>query len=111
MEHIVQFAISIDDKTIQKKLEENAYNDILNELISEWKEGMPKKDTWGYNKGDKIDWQAMTRSIMYDFCQEHKDDIIAQAANNLCDSFRRTKAFKEKMLESMEESDRMKNNV
>lgn len=30
MEHIVQFAISIDDKTIQNRIEECAYADVLN---------------------------------------------------------------------------------
>lgn len=32
MEHIVQFAISIDDKTIQNRIEEHAYTDVLNKL-------------------------------------------------------------------------------
>lgn len=102
MEHIVQFGINIDDKTIQKKLEESAYDDILDVLIDEWKKAMSKKNTWSFNK-DEIDWQAMTNLIIHDFCQEHKDEIIAQAAHDLCDSFKRTKAFKEKMIESMEE--------
>lgn len=32
MEHIVQFAISIDDETIQNRIEEHAYTDVLNKL-------------------------------------------------------------------------------
>lgn len=32
MEHIVQFAIGIDDKTIQNRIEEHAYADVLDKL-------------------------------------------------------------------------------
>ena len=32
MEHIVQFAIGIDDETIQNRIEEHAYSDVLNKL-------------------------------------------------------------------------------
>lgn len=32
MEHIVQFAINIDDKAIQNRIEEHAYTDVLNKL-------------------------------------------------------------------------------
>lgn len=32
MEHIVQFAIGIDDKAIQNRIEEHAYADVLAKL-------------------------------------------------------------------------------
>ena len=32
MEHIVQFAIGIDDKAIQNRIEEYAYRDVLDKL-------------------------------------------------------------------------------
>lgn len=32
MEHIVQFAIGIDDKAIQNRIEEHAYEDVLDKL-------------------------------------------------------------------------------
>ena len=63
MEHIVQFAIGIDDNAIKKRIEENAYDDIL---------------------------------------EKNRDDIIDAAAEKLCESFKRTKAYKEKMTEVME---------
>lgn len=33
MEHIVQFAISIDDKAIQNRIEEYAYKDVLDKIV------------------------------------------------------------------------------
>lgn len=35
MEHIVQFAIGIDDKAIQNRIEEYAYRDVLDKLAKE----------------------------------------------------------------------------
>ena len=35
MEHIVQFAIGIDDKAIQNRIEEHAYTDVLAKLTKE----------------------------------------------------------------------------
>ena len=37
MEHIVQFAIGIDDNAIKKRVEDNAYDDIVERLIKEAK--------------------------------------------------------------------------
>lgn len=35
MEHIVQFAIGIDDKAIQNRIEEYAYKDVLDKIVKE----------------------------------------------------------------------------
>lgn len=35
MEHIVQFAIGIDDKAIKERIEEYAYRDVLDKLTKE----------------------------------------------------------------------------
>lgn len=104
MEHIVQFGISIDDKTIQKRLEENAYDDILNAIIDKWTKAMPNKDHWKKyaNDKDNIDYVKFTEKAVQQVINEYADEIIDLAAAKLCDSFRRTKIFKEKMAESME---------
>ena len=96
MEHIVQFAIGIDDETIQKRIENNAYNDILENLIADIKKDLPK--TYG-----GVNWRRLVDDAIEEFIQENKDEIIETAAKELCESFRRTKAFKERMKESMED--------
>lgn len=35
MEHIVQFAIGIDDKAIRNRIEEYAYKDVLDKIAKE----------------------------------------------------------------------------
>lgn len=95
MEHIVQFAISIDDQTIQKRLEENAYDDIINKLMRECKKSLPRKYS-------DVDWRWLVEDILGVFVENHKDEIIDAAAKNLCESYKRTKAYKEKMAEAMD---------
>lgn len=96
MEHIVQFAISIDDQTIQKRIEENAYNDILNKLANEAKTTLPK-GPWG--KG--VDWDRAISDALDAFVEKNRDDIIDAAAEKLYESFKRTKTYKEKMAEAV----------
>lgn len=99
MEHIVQFGINIDDQTIQKRIEENGYNDIIDKLVEEAKNDLPK--TW--YRGNTIAWQDMVNSRLDLFIAEHRDEVIDAAAEKLLDSYKRTKAFKEKMGKVMEE--------
>ena len=97
MEHVVQFAINIDDKTIQKRVEENAYNDIVEKLLAECKETLPR-DYWH----GEIAWHHFVEDILDDFVKDHKDEIINAAAEKLCESYKRTKAYKEKMGDTVE---------
>lgn len=98
MEHIVQFAIGIDDNAIKKRVEDNAYNDILEELIKEAKNYLPRSKSFG----NSINWRFMVDDRLDKFLEKNRDDIIESAAEKLCESFKRTKAYKEKMTEVME---------
>lgn len=95
MEHVVQFAISIDDKTIQKRLEENAYEDITERLYKEAKEKLPKQQGWG--SYDEPDWNILVDRRIDRFLEENKDAIIEATAERLARSYRNSKAFKERM--------------
>lgn len=95
MEHIVQFAISIDDKTIQKRLEENAYEDIINQLIEKAENGLKKLPQF-YN-ADQIDWTYYVNEGIDRLVNENREQIIERAAELLKDSYVRTKAYRETM--------------
>lgn len=47
MEHIVQFAIGIDDETIRKRIEGSAYNDICDRF---YKEAFAEKLVQSYSR-------------------------------------------------------------
>lgn len=94
MEHIVQFAIGIDDKAIQNRIEEYAYRDVLDKLA---KEAMDTvfAHTNAYSRENM--WKTMMVGALQRFLEERKDEIIDKAANMLADRFQRTKKYREAM--------------
>lgn len=92
MEHIVQFAISIDDKTIQNRIEEHAYRDVLDKLAKEATDTV-FAHTNAYSRENM--WKTMMSYALQSFLEERKDEIIDKAANMLADRFRRTKKYRE----------------
>lgn len=94
MEHIVQFAINIDDKTIQNRIEEHAYRDVLDKLAKNAVDSV-------FSYTNAYSWDTMWRNLMEDalqrFLEERKDEIIDKAANMLADRFQRTKKYREAM--------------
>ena len=94
MEHIVQFAIGFDDEGIRKRLEENAYNDILDKLVNEAKKGLSLNCS-DYRNRER--WQTMANEALRNYFDENKEAILDLAASKLAEYYKRTKAFKEKM--------------
>lgn len=94
MEHIVQFAISIDDKTIQNRIEEYAYADVLNKLTKNAVDSVFSY-TNAYSRENM--WKTMMEEALQSFLEERKDEIIDKAANMLADRFQRTKKYREAM--------------
>lgn len=94
MEHILQFAIGIDDDAIAKNIQANAEREItknlqqavINQLIEKPYYGKPTLDG---------KFSAFGKEIITGFMEEHKDEIIARAADELAKRLARTKAAKE----------------
>lgn len=94
MEHIVQFAINIDDQTIKNRLEENAYNDICKKIEKEALERVPRR------YGQPL-WDNLIEGALADMLQDNKDEIINLAAEKLVESYKRTKVYKDTMKNAM----------
>lgn len=94
MEHIVQFAINIDDKTIQNRIEEHAYSDVLNKLIKNAVDSVFSHSS-AYSRD--IMWESLMGEALQSFLEERKNEIIDKAANMLADRFQRTKKYREAM--------------
>ena len=94
MEHIVQFAINIDDKTIQNRIEEHAYTDVLAKLTKEATDTV-FAHTNAYSRENM--WNSLLVAALRSFLEERKDEIIDKAANMLADRFQRTKIYREAM--------------
>lgn len=94
MEHIVQFAIGIDDKAIQNRIEEHAYRDVLDKLAKNAVDSV-FAHTSAYSRASM--WKSLMGEALQSFLEERKDEIIDKAANMLADRFQRTKKYREAM--------------
>lgn len=94
MEHIVQFAIGIDDKAIQNRIEEYAYRDVLDKLAKNAVDSV-FAHTNAYSRENM--WKTLMEDALHSFLEERKDEIIDKAANMLADRFQRTKKYREAM--------------
>lgn len=94
MEHIVQFAIGIDDKAIQNRIEEYAHKDVLDKIVKEAMDSV-FAHTNAYSRENM--WKSLMEDALQSFLEERKDEIIDKAANMLADRFQRTKKYREAM--------------
>ena len=99
MEHIVQFAIGIDDKAIQNRIEEYAYKDVLDKLAKNAVDSV-FAHTNAYSRENM--WKTLMADALQRFLEERKDEIIDKAANMLADRFQRTKTYREALGDAIE---------
>ena len=97
MEHIVQFAIGIDDEAIRKRIEASAENQIIDSIKSDVTDQIFRKSNWK-NETQLHSW---VKDIVVEAILEHKDDIIKSAAMELCDYMKRTKAVRQAVAETV----------
>lgn len=100
MEHIVQFAIGVDDEAIRERIKEAAYNDIVKNLMTEAKKEL--RLTSSYYRSDET-WSSIVDRALHNYFDENKERIVELAASKLADSYKRSKAYKEAMGKAMEE--------
>ena len=100
MEHIVQFAIGIDDEAIRKRIEASAEKQIIDSIKSDVTDQIFRKSNWK-NETQLHSW---VKDIVVEAILEHKDDIIKSAAMELCEYMKRTKAVREAVAGAVEEN-------
>jgi hypothetical protein len=97
MEHIVQFAVGIDDKAIVDVVMKNAPKEIIDAL----KQQVADRLFAGYYRysqhadPNRDPISNFTKGILEEFLNENKDIIIEKAAQNLAERLVRTKKGKE----------------
>lgn len=92
MEHIVQFAISIDDDTITKHVEERAEKVIIDDIRKKVENAFFAKSYYGNPTNDPGTW---SERLFIDFLDEHKAEILECAAKYLAEKLAKTKAGRE----------------
>ena len=96
MEHIVQFAISIDDAAITARVSENAEREIIKDLKQQVANKLFKSRYYSQNVDPKNDpLSQFAENIVYTFLEDNKSAIIENASKMLAEKLARTKAGKE----------------
>lgn len=96
MEHIVQFAIGIDDNAIVERVTANAEKEIIKELQQQVANKLFQRNYYNRNADPERDpLSEFSLNMIDDFFDKHKDTIIEKAAERLADRLSRTKKAKE----------------
>jgi len=101
MEHIVQFAIGIDDEAIKSRIEDSATKQIVDSIVKSLKSKINDAmfDRWGNGFSED------SKKLITDFLTEYKEEILQNAANQVADSIKRGKRYKEVVAKLFEETD------
>lgn len=86
MEHILQFAIGIDDNAIAERVVDAATKELVKDV---------KKDIYDSDRYYGGEFSSLSRKVITEAIEGYKDEIISKAAAMLCDSIKRSKRFKE----------------
>lgn len=96
MQHIVNIAFDFDDDKITKKIEEDAYNDVLKMFYEDVQKIICGR-YWDRKLNTKnLDpLRDIIREEARNILMDNKEVIIQAAAEGLVESVKRTKKFKE----------------
>lgn len=98
MEHIVQFAIGIDDEGIRKHITESGEKQIIDRLYGDCKTALVGRANrcWGWNDSREDRFKIALKDLVFEAVDkvvtENKDAIIENATQILADRIGRTKA-------------------
>lgn len=100
-EHIVNFAIGIEDDKIIRLVEESAKNQIIDDLKKKVINAMFESRYRSFSTVDDA-LSEMSKEIITDAFNENKEAIIDKAAKYLAEKMIKTKAVQEKIKEVTE---------
>ena len=94
MEHIVQFAIGIDDDGIRERITEQAEKQIIKNIEQSVRNKLFDAPYYGRNADEKSPLSDYSKRLIETFLEKHKDEILEKAAAHLAGKLVRTKATK-----------------
>lgn len=94
MEHIVQFAIGIDDEGIRERIAENAEKQIIKNIEQQVRNKLFESPYYGRNADEKSPLNDYSKRLIESFLEKHKDEIFEKAAVHLAEKLARSKAGK-----------------
>lgn len=103
MEHIVQFAIGIDDEGIKKRVAESAEKQIVESIKEDVESIMFNKEYYGSSKINKGSPKSWIEDLVKEVIEANKDQIIKGATEELARNMAKTKLVREAIKEVVEE--------
>jgi len=92
MEHIVQFAVGIDDDRIQKLMEEAAAKQIIDDI----KEASHGKSYYGNTLNDEPkNLREIFKEEIAQYVKDHADEVISMVVAEVSKNMMKTKKVKE----------------
>lgn len=98
MEHIVQFAVGIDDEAIKKSVMEHAEEKITKDIKQQIMDNVFDHE-WSRHARDNSPLSDYSKRILEEWLSQNKDHIIEETAKYLAERLMRTKAAKEMLTE------------
>ena len=109
MQHVLNIAFDFDDEKVTKIAEEAIENDIdsiIENIIKDYL--APERYTYWDNKTERS-WERLSLKIndrIDAMLNKHKDEIIEMASDKLVNSYKRTKAWKERTSQKLDKEDK-----
>ena len=97
MEHILQFAVSIDDEGIKRNIEKSATDKISQELSKDIKKTL-------FDSGWGDGFSNYGEQLFRKFLDDHKDEILEKAVALVADSMKRSKKYREALAKIVEDN-------
>lgn len=96
MERIIQFGITIDDEVIKQNIEKSARDKLLEDLKAELRKELFKGTGWNRDLSYKV------QELIKDTVRECQDQIIESATDQLVETMKRSKKYKEALAKIVE---------
>lgn len=103
MEHIVQFAIGIDDEKIRDNITQNAEKTITKNIEQQVRDRLFESSYYGGHADEKSRLNAYSERIIDNFLEKHKDEIVEKASAYLAEKLMRSKVVKEAVAKTVKE--------
>lgn len=94
MEHIVQFAIGIDDEAIRNRVTENAEKQIIQRIEQSVRNKLFESHYYRRDADENSPLSEYSKRLVDEFLEKHKEELLEKTAGYLAAKLARSKAGK-----------------
>lgn len=95
MEHIIQFAVGVDDEAIRNRVVAAAEEQIIKDIEQQVRDKLFSANYYGRHADEKSPLSDYSKNLINEFLEKHSEEIVDKTAVYLADKLSRTKKAKE----------------